>query len=236
MTISVRQEWPSGQTAASATTVASGAATSTCLVGSTIAALVLWNSGTSTLPTSVVDSASQTYTYSGVNVFDNNTSLNFALYYFQNNASATALTITATWATAKTFRGIWPVEFTGASATAFQTAIGNAQDGQGGTTGAITSTNITPTSQPCLLHAVSFDATGGASSTVAGGLSAGTTGLLLTGNTAPGGSSGSQRLTSTSAIAATFTNATDTGASFLTLASTWTEAASGNTATIAWVV
>lgn len=238
MTATVRQEWPSAWSAASSTTVASGAASSSCLIGSTITAWVLWSNNASTLPASVIDSASQTYTYSGTTVFNNNTGLNWALYYFKNNASATQLSITATWGAAQTFLGIWPGEITGVSTSApYQTSGGNSQDNPGTGTGLITSTNVTPTSAPALLYAISIDSHGGASSVVAGSLSAGTTGLLLTGNTAPSGTSGTQQLAATTPIAGTFTNATDgSGASFLTLASVWTPSASGNTASIAWVV
>lgn len=236
MTASVRQEWPSAWIAASSTTVASGAATSACLVGSSILAWVVWANNGSTLPTSVVDSASQSYTYSGLTIFDNNTGLNLALYYLQNNASATALTLTATWAAAQTFTGIWPAEITGVTATAFQAKSGNPQDSPGTGTGAITSTNATPTAQPCLVHALSFDAAGNAASTVAGTLGAGTTGLKLSTSTAASGTSGSVRLTSLTAYASTFTNGTDGTASFLTGQSIWTEAGAGtNTASIAWV-
>lgn len=235
MTASIRQEWPGTWSATSATTTSSGAATSSCLVGSTIAVWVVWSNGAGTQPTSVVDSASQTYTYSGTTVFNNNTSLNVALYYLKNNASATQLNVTATWASAQTYLGIWPAEIQGVTANPFQGAGGQSQDSPGSSVGAISSGNVTPTSQPALLYAICMDSRGGAVSTVAGSLNTGVAGWLLSGNTASSGLSANLRLTSTSAIASTFTNATDATASFLTVSSVWTEAATNN-AVIAWVV
>jgi hypothetical protein len=227
MTIAVRQEWPSAWTAASATTVASGNASSSCLAGSTIGVWVVWSGAQASLPSGVVDSASQTYTYTSITGYNNNTGLNVALYKLENNTSATQLAITATWAAAKTFRGIWPFEISGSATTAYQTAASNSQDSPGATTGALTSGNVTPTSQPCLLHGFALNSSGNAVNVVAGSLSAGTTGLLLSGNSFASGASGSQRLTSTSAIPATFTNTTDGGShSFLTSASVWTELSS----------
>lgn len=239
MTISVRQEWPSAQIAASATTVASGNAGSACLVGSAIGAIVLWDGGAgSAAPSSVVDSASQSYTASGSVVSDNNTGLNLGLYRFMNNASATALALTATWASATTFRGIWPFEIAGVTAAGFQLTAGQSQDSPGGGTTAITSGPTgTLSAQPALIHALFFDATANALSIVSGGLNAGTTGLLLSGNSFASGVSGNLRLTSTSSVSATAGNSTDgPGSSFLTLASVWTELSSGGTASIAWVV
>jgi hypothetical protein len=233
VTASVRQEAPSLITAASATSVTSPAFSSPCLVGSLIEVYVYWNTN-STLPSSVVDSASQNYTYSGTVVTDSNDGTNLALYTFANNQSATALTVTATWAGAKAFRGIWPKELTGVTTAPYQTSTGQDQAAPGAGTGAISSGNVTPTAQPCLLSAMSYDDGGNASSVVAGGLSFGTNGFLISGDTAAGGTSGSQRLTSTSAIAATFTNSTDGGARrFMTIAAVYTEAASGSTATVA---
>ena len=240
MTIARRQDWPSAWVAAGVaanTPFSSPAATSSCLLGSGLGAWIIWSDNSSTLPTTVKDSANQAWTYSGKTTFDNNTGLNWALYTFSNNASATTLIVSATWASlAQTFTGIWPFEISGCTTTPFQTGSANSQDAPGTGVGIITSTNATPTSQPCLVHAVSMDSQGNASSVVAGSLVAGTTGLLLSGNTAPSGTSGAVRLTSTAAFASTFTNATDGGAaSFLTGQSIWTEAAGTNTASIAWV-
>jgi hypothetical protein len=237
MTISVRQEWPSAWTAASGTAVASGNAGSACLLGSAIGALVIWDGGAgSTPPSSVVDSASQAYTASGAVVTDTNTGLNLALYRFMNNASATALAATATWASATTFRGIWPFEIAQVTSTGYQLTAGQSQDSPGTGTGAISSGPTgTLSAQPCLLHVLFFDATANALSVVAGGLTAGTTGLLLSGNSFASGVSGNLRLTATTSVSATATNTTDgAGASFLTLASVWTELGSTNSAVIAW--
>ena len=225
MSASVRQEAPSAWTAASATTVVSPAFSSACQVGNLIEVYVLWN-GT-TPPSSVVDSASQSYTYSGTSAYDNNSGLTIALYVLPDSQSATALTVTATWASAVAYRGIWLKELAGVTASPLQTSTGqNQATGSPGTgTGAITSGNVTPTSQPSLLSSLTFDDGGNAASVVAGSLTLGTTGLLLSGNTAASGTSASEILTSTSATAATYTNTTDGATrSFLTFAAVYTQA------------
>jgi hypothetical protein len=237
MTASVRQEAPSGITAASGTTVATPAFGGTCLVGSTLEVYVFWNGGAgSAAPSSVIDSAGQHYTYGGTTVSDSNDGTNLAVYYFPNNASATALVVTATWTSATTFRGAWAKEITGVTASPFQVIpVGQDQVSPGTGVGAISSGNITPSAQPCLLSALSYDDGGNAASVVAGSLVTGTTGFLITGNAAAGGTSASQRLTSTSPVAATFTNATDGGTRrFMTIVATYTEAVVTNSAVIAW--
>jgi hypothetical protein len=198
-------------------------------VGSGIGAWVIWANGSSTLPTSVTDSSSQTYSYSGINIYNNNTSLNLALYTLNSNAHASALVITATWASAQTYLGVWAFEVQGTSG--YQTGIGNSQDAPGAGASAITSTATSPLSQPNLQHAICVDAAGNALSTPSGGLTPGTNGLLLSGNSAASGVSGYQRLTNTGSIAATFGNATDAAASFLTGQSFWTETSSSTPTT-----
>lgn len=239
MTIALRQEWPTAWTAATATTVVSGTPGSACLVGSGIGCWVLFDGGAgSTLPSSVVDSASQSYTYTGTVVTDNNSGLNWALYRLNNNASATSLILTATWAAAIGYRGLWPFEISGTSG--YQTSTGNDQSppAGGGGVGAITSGATGTLIQPCLAHVVSVDSQANGLSTVVSPLvtGVGSPGLLLSGNSFSSGVSGSVRLTSTSPFTGALTNATDgPTASFLTGVSVWTEQASGNTASIAWV-
>jgi hypothetical protein len=219
---SVRQEAHTAWTAASATTVTTPALGSAALVGDTMEAWVICSC--TTAPTSVVDSASQAYTLR-TSVNNNDSGATIYLYTYVNNASATALTVTATWGTGRTYNGVWLKDITGVTASSYQTAGGNSQTGPGTGTGAITSGNVTPSAQPCLLSTLSWDSGGNASSTVAGSLVSGTTGWLLSGATAATTTSASLRLTSTSAIAATFSNATDGGTrDFITIAAIYTEA------------
>jgi hypothetical protein len=158
-------------------------------------------------------------------VHDNNTGVTIYLYTHVNNSSATALTVTATWGAAETYNGIWAKDITGVSSSPYQTAGGQSQANPGTTTGLISSGNVTPTGQPALISSLSWDSAGNASSIVAGSQTAGSNGWLLSGGTAPTGSSGSQRVTSTSAIAMTYSNSTDGGsADFVTMAAIYTEA------------
>lgn len=224
MTAAVRQEATQNWSSASVTSVTSTAFASACQVGSLIEAWIIWNTAT-TQPSSVVDSAGQSYTFRS-SVFDNNDGITVALYTFANNQSATALTVTATWASAKAYCAAWTKEITGVTTSPFQTAAGQDQASPGTGTGVISSGNVTPTSQPCLLSALSWDDGGGATSVVAGSLTSGISGWLLTGG---GGAattiSASQHLTSTAPIAATFTNTTDGGTRrFITIAAVYTEA------------
>src|SRR5271166_5250761 len=119
MTISVLQEAPGVNYQNSGTTVVTPAFGTNCTVGSTIEFYVGWAS--STAPTQVQDSAGQTYTL-GTSSFNSSDGYTVASYYFQNNASATKLTITATWAASQSFTGCWGKEIGGAAAVSFQTS------------------------------------------------------------------------------------------------------------------
>ena len=231
MTITVRQESPQANIgSASTTTLVSNALSSAALVGSGIEVAFLWNAN-STLPTSVIDSAGQHYTYGGLTITDNNDGVWMAIYYLNSNTSATALSVTATFAAAQTFYGPPHIkEISGTSGWQGVTPVGADQLAPGTGVGAISTGNITPTAQPCLASSYSYDDNGnGASSVVAGSLVAGTTDWV-------GGSSNelttaSQRLTSTSAFASTFTNTTDGGTRrFLSIQSLWTESSSSGAA------
>ena len=235
-TASVRQEQYTAWVATAATTVTTPALGSAVLVGDTEEAWVICSC--TTAPTSVIDSASQAFTLRA-SVNNNDTGVTIYLYTYANNASATALTVTATWATAQPYNGIWLKDITGVTSSSYQTSGGQSQgppSPPGTGTGAISSGNVTPTSQPCLLSTISWDSGGNASSVVAGSLVSGTTGWLLSGGTAPTTTSASVRLTSTSAIAATFTNTTDGGSrDFVTMAAVYTEAAGGPHVNPIWV-
>ena len=223
---SVRQEAATAFVATAATTVTTPALGSAALVGDMEEAWAICSC--TTAPSSVVDSASQTYTLR-TSINDNNTGITIYLYTHANNSSATALTVTITWASAQTYNGAWLRDITGVTSSAYQTSGGQDQGPPGASpgtgVGAISSGNVTPTSQPCLLSVISWDSGGNASSVVAGSLVTGTTGWLLSGATAATTTSASMRLTSTSAVAATFTNTTDGGSrNFITIAAIYTEA------------
>ena len=223
MVASVRQETASAWTAAASTTVTTPAFGSACLSGSLIEVYVIWGSNTN--PSSVADSASQTYSI-GASVADNNDGLTLAIFVFSNNASTTALTVTSTWATAPGFQGIWAKELTGVSSAPYQTSVGLNQVSPGGGTDAITSGNLTPTAQPFLLSSLSFEDGGNLASSAGTGFTLGTTGWSLAGSgNANSTTSESKRVTgSLSALAATYTNATDGPTRrMLTIAASYTE-------------
>ena len=233
-TASIRGEKATAWTATAATSVTTPSLSSAALVGDTEEVWVICSC--STQPT-VTDSASQTYTFrlSGT---DNNSGVTIYLFTHVNNSSATALTATATWGSAQTYNGIWLRDITGVSTSPYQTSVALNQCSPSGCTatagtgpGAITSGNITPTSQPALISSISWDDGGNFSSTVntSGGIT-GITGWLLSGATAATTTSSSVRVTSTSTTAMTYTNATDGGTRhFITMAASYTEAGSSCT-------
>ncbi len=122
-----------------------------------------------------------------------------------SNSVTGSLTITVTYAnSANSNRQIGVMEFSGCSA--FQVAHDQQQIGPGSGTDAVTSGNATPTSQPAMVAGFTWDVTGITVEPSVG------TGFTLGGRIGVG--SGSlktlafeyQRITSTSAIAAKFTN------------------------------
>lgn len=187
------------------TTVTSPAFSSNATIGSTIEVWVAYQ--TTTGPTSCVDSASQTYTAEGSEneTYNNSTT---ALWIFQNNQSATKLTVTCTWAASGSARAVWVREIGGVSATSFQSVqFAYIATPPGTGTDAIQGASITPTSQPALMSALARatnDPT--AEGLTAGtGFTAGVQGWLASVDSAY---SESIRLTSTAATKATFTDAT----------------------------
>jgi hypothetical protein len=183
--------------------VVSNALGSSATIGSTIEAYICWSSSSQTAPTSVKDSANQTYTlqhHTWDGGFNGN---NVSLYTFLNNQSATALTVTATWAAGQSLRGCWVKEI--GFTNAVQTSGGNYTFGPGTGTNAYTTGNLTPTSANALF---SVFCAGTASGTVAD--TAATAGQSAWG-TSIYGTSESYYLTSTSAKAGHFTNSTNGG-------------------------
>lgn len=226
MSASVLQEAATTSvTSASATTVVTPAFGLNCTVGSTIECYVTF--AHTTAPTSVVDSASQTYTLA-TSVYDGNDDQTLGLYTFKNNQSTAKLTITATFATSTPFRGAWSKEIGGVTTSPLQTQSGHYSPGPGGGAGAISMGSVTPTAQPGLLSAVCYESGIGsvpATPTCNTGAQ-GTTGWNL--GSAPNlAVSSSQRLLSTSTTAATFTTTDVSGSFFLAIGAIYTEGSSG---------
>jgi len=206
VTASVLQETTSAINNGGSAAQASNAFGSNCTVGSTICAVVGWDGGVlSTAPT-VTDSAGQTYTKAW-QTYDSTNQQAWAGYYFPNNASATKLVATATWASNPTFTNIQTAELGGVSSSPFQVATQNVQVNPGGGSNAITTGNVTPTAQPYIAWAVNLDTgySGPFGMSVGTGWTLGvkvfdgdgTTGIGLTEN---------RRGTSLSAIAGTWTD------------------------------
>lgn len=140
------------------------------------------------------------------------------------NCAAGTFTVQANFGTANAFRGIAVHRFSGL--TGAGSLVGQAQTAPGTGADGLTSTNLTPASQPALLLGVSTDYNG---STVNVGTGFTSSAVYTNVDTANGSytTSETKRLTSTSAVAATFT-ATSSPQNFVTLAYWAAEAASSN--------
>lgn len=141
-------------------------------------------------------------------------------------ASCTAgtFTVSANFGTANAFRGIAVHRFSGLTGSG--SLVGQAQTAPGTGADGLTSTNLTPASQPALLLGISTDYNG---FTVNVGTGFTSSAVYTNIDTANGSYTVSEtkRLTSTSAVAATFT-ATSSPQNFVTLAYWAAEAASSN--------
>lgn len=225
MTASVRQETNTATlgSGASITAPAFGLA---CLSGSAIEIWVFY--GGTTAPTSVTDSASQTYVSKGSD-YNSNQDSTLALYVLQNNVSTTPLSFAATFATSPGgFNGVWAKEITGVSASSLQTSDVLSQHNPGAGANAVATGSLTPTSQPALVSAVSADIFSGLTSGPApgSGFTFGMKGFTPNG-AVYWGASESRRITSTAGLAATFTASDGAGDDFISGAAIYTEASSG---------
>jgi hypothetical protein len=229
---SVRQESPQSiNTSSPTTTWSSTAFGSAVLVGSTIEVWITNDTSASTAaPTSVVDSCSHTYTLQK-QINDVTQTQQLLLYTFSNNACNSLITVTATWAIPTAGQGVWTKEIAGVSTTSFQTQAGQLQTSPGATTNAITSGSATPTSQPCLMSAFSLrpSAPSAFAMTSGTGFTSGANGFGNSSGSPSRALSESQHLTSTSAIPATFTDATNGGSGdYMTITAVYSDASSGN--------
>ena len=238
MTASVLQEVATTTITSSQLNTIAATFGSTCTVGSTFEVYISQQyNATANVPTSVTDNYnSGGYTLKATS----SSSIAWAyMYVFQNNQFADPITVTVSWAggpnsgESYSYPAIWLKEIGGVTTTSFQVALINGQAAPGTATDAITTGNMTPTSQPALISALAGNDNGSTPAPAAGtGYTAGITSWSSTAQ------SESKRITSTSAVAATFTDATYGGSdNYMTMGAIYTEATGGgsNTATLAWI-
>lgn len=223
MTASVLQETGIIGTASSGTiAVAFG---SNCTSGSTFhAAATCDTSGGATL-SSFSDSVNGSWPAKLDDVNDAANGQRHGHGYFANNASAAKPTVTCTLSINATLRGIQIREIGGVVTTAVDTHTGQDQTSVGTGTDAITSGNATNTTQPALISAFTLNtATTSTTASTGTGFTTGAaywSGIYGTGNK---GFSESERITTTTAKAATFT-ASGSGLNWITLMAVFDEAA-----------
>lgn len=209
MTASVLQEaTPADDAFGTGTAITSNAFGANATIGSTIEVWVTV-SNTATLPTTVQDSAGQTYVNKGT-VFNNVTggAQQLSLYVLQNNASATKLTVTATWTAAQSGKGIWQKEIGGVTSTAYDNSNVTFIHNPGTGSNAVTGGAITPSTSPVLCSAIVMeDFVGNGSDLAAGtGYTLGTTGWAYGSGTVLAKSQ-SKRIATAVSTAATMTAA-----------------------------
>jgi len=189
------------------TTQSSTAFSAACAIGNTIELLVGYQN--STAPTSIVDSAGQTYTLAVTN-YSAGPDYTTSLYIKLGNTSATALVVTVTWAGAHTNLFAWTREISGcgavlASAQSHQLAPGTATD-------AITSGSMGPTGVSGFLSSFCVNLNTSTIPSAGTGFTAGTTGL------SPFGGRSEWATNSGSAVAATYTDSGGATGGYTTLA------------------
>lgn len=167
--------------------------------------------------TRIVESFSDgtnTYTYLGTQS-DSVNGQSIAIFVIKNAVGGT-YTVVFTLASAATYKGLGIRRYTGLNNSGSGTLIGNLQSNVATTANAITSTNLTPPSQPGILFSYTFESSGSGSNPSAGnGTSRGA--FTNWNNFISNCMTQDQRLTATSAAAATFTASTSTN-SYLTQA------------------
>lgn len=213
--------WTELDSAANAGASASGASISVSRTYTGGERAVVWVTVGGATTITVTD-GTNTYTQVGSQVVANSGDVQ-AVFECASCAAGT-FTVQANFGTSNAFRGIAVHRFSGLTGSgalvgAAQTAPGTGADG-------LSSGNLTPASQPALLLGVSTDYNG---FTVNVGTGFTSSAVYTSVNTANGSytTSETKRLTSTSAVAATFT-ATSSPQNFVTLAYWAAEAASSN--------
>jgi hypothetical protein len=199
----------------------------TCVAGENV--IVLLNSFGSAQASSVSD-GTNTYARCGTAYTDTVVSNIWEIWMAKNVAAVTGGTLTATFGAPDFgYAAIAYLRYTGLDTTAnVQTTLGSTQNPGSATTDAITSGNMTPTSQPAMVLGFTVDMTGNAGTISAGtGFTsrstlanwASTLGFLCRAE--------DKRITSTSAVAATFTASSGASGAFMTFGAVFTEAAAG---------
>lgn len=227
-TTNVVQEQASWEgTGATLTTFTTPALSTAATSGSSIEVWII-TSGTST-PTSVVDSASQTYSLQETQTYFG-ASNRFSCYVRVSNASATALTFTVNWPATVTYPSVWVREI--GNTAGLQGSSSNTQTAPGTGANAITTGTITPSSQPAFLSAVVVNTAAGLYSVPSAGTGF-TSGIV--GFFAEASRSESIAISSLTPVAGTFTDSVGGGTAgneYASGAVLWTAAALTPTITV----
>jgi hypothetical protein len=209
-------ENPSG--GGTATTIA---VTLTVTPGSALHVYVMENATGGGGTISLSDNQGQTYTLADIV----NDSSRLSRHFYLIGAAAGSTTITATFSLGAFVAGIWVKEI--ANASAFQVSAGQFQIAPGAGTDAVTTPTVTPTSQPALVSAFTFGDNNADTTVIGTGFTLGLNTWPLFGATNVGVSE-SLRITSTAAIAATWTATAGGGANrWKSVVAVFTEAAGG---------
>lgn len=188
-----------------------------------VVAVLMHNSGGSV--SGVADAMGNTYTSAGTPLAPPGEEV-YAIYYCKNVIGGTG-DITATFASTANYSGIAYVRYTGLSISDdAQGMNGSTQTASGTGTDALTSDNITPSAQPAMMFGLTVDGDGG--STISAGTGFTGRGNLSNWNSVIGFNTAfeDRRITSLSAVAATFT--TNQGAHRMnTVGAVFTEVAAG---------
>lgn len=178
------------------------------------------------LPSTVIDSAAQTYTFRKA-VYDATDSTVMAAYTLASNTSATKLTCTLTWGASHNFAFAWMREIGTVVGSSVQVQ-GQFQNNPGTGANAISSGTITPSAQPAFMSAISYNSSGNDTVSITAGTGFTTGFCAIFPASACIGVTESQRFTSLSAVAGTFTDATDGAANpYLTIALLYSEVGAG---------
>lgn len=222
MTASVLQE---RQTQNSATGTTLTLAYSSALTpGSTLHAAASNDTGGGVTISSFSDGTNGTWTLSDV-LNDAGNAQNHGHGWFINNASSATPTVTVTFSATVVFRGLAIKEIGGVVTTAADTHKGQVQTAVGTGTDAISSSTVANTNQPAIQSVFTIN-TGNNTTTAATGTGF-TTGAgywaSIYGGSTNRGFSESQRITTTTAKAGTYT-ASATGSNWITLMAVFDEA------------
>lgn len=182
--------------------------------GEVLRIFVTWASSGGTTVSSLSDGGTNTYSRVAGPVFDTSGPAAFEIWEAKNTVGGT-FTLTATFDGSRSYRGIGVARYSGLDVGASAQSVSNKQTNAATSTDAVTSTTLTPAAQPGMLCGICFDAynrtlTAGTGFTSRGNFSA------MASTLAAKVQVEDMAITSTSAVAATFTinNATNRCATF----------------------